>query len=111
LIQIRASLSSQSRRPKRISPNCGFSDSPRLGSYEKGDPSKLSVENHDRVLRLLRRLAVATSPDEMNAPGLFFHALTGDQRGRFSVRVSGNWRLTFAFDGEDAIDLDLEDYH
>ena len=33
LIQIRASLSSQSRRPKRISPNCGFSDSPRLGSY------------------------------------------------------------------------------
>ena len=78
---------------------------------EKGDPSKLSVENHDRVLRLLRRLAVATSADEMNAPGLFFHALAGDQRGRFSVRVSGNRRLTFAFDGEDAIDLDLEDYH
>jgi len=47
----------------------------------------------------------------MNAPGLFFHALAGDKRGRFSVRVSGNWRLTFAFDGEDAIDLDLEDYH
>jgi proteic killer suppression protein len=78
---------------------------------EKGDPSKLSVDNHDRVLRLLRRLAVARSPDQMNAPGLFFHALGGDQSGRFSVRVSGNWRLTFAFDGEDATDLDLEDYH
>ena len=78
---------------------------------EKGDPSKLSVQNHDRIARLLRRLDVAAAPEEMNAPGLFFHALAGDQDGRFSVRVSGNWRLTFAFDGEDVIDVDLEDYH
>jgi proteic killer suppression protein len=78
---------------------------------EKDDPSKLSVQNHDRIVRLLRRLDAATSPDEMNAPGLFFHALAGDQNGRFSVRVSGNWRLTFAFDGDDAVDVDLEDYH
>ena len=46
----------------------------------------------------------------MTAPGLFFHARNGDQRGRFSVRVSGNGRLTLAFDGENAIDVDLEDY-
>jgi proteic killer suppression protein len=77
---------------------------------EKGDPSKLSVPNHDRVLRLLRRLDAAILPEEMNAPGLFFHALGGDERGRFSIRVTGNWRLTFAFDGEDAGDVDLEDY-
>ncbi len=40
-----------------------------------------------------------------------FHALTGDQAGRFSIVVSRNWRLTFAFDRHDVVDVDLEDYH
>lgn len=49
----------------------------------------------------------------MNVPGWHFHALTGDMRGRFSVRVTGNWRLTFAWDsnGPHAIAVDYEDYH
>jgi toxin HigB-1 len=47
----------------------------------------------------------------MNAPGPCFHRLTGPLADRFSVRVTKNWRLTFAFDDEDAIDVDLEDYH
>jgi len=42
---------------------------------------------------------------------LYFHALKGQEKGRFSVRVTGNFRMTFGWDGEDAIDLDLEDYH
>jgi proteic killer suppression protein len=46
----------------------------------------------------------------MNAPGFHFHAPTGDRRGRHSVRVTGNWRLTFAFDGQKATDVELEDY-
>jgi proteic killer suppression protein len=36
--------------------------------------------------------------------------LTGDLKGRFAVSVSPNWRITFGWDGEDAVD-DLEDYH
>lgn len=40
-----------------------------------------------------------------------FHRLVGDRRGRFSITVSRNWRLTFAFEGGDAVDVDLEDYH
>ena len=40
-----------------------------------------------------------------------FHALTGDKAGRYAITVSRNWRITFAFDGQDAIDVDLEDYH
>jgi proteic killer suppression protein len=47
----------------------------------------------------------------MNLPGLRFHALTGNLKGRFAVLVSPNWRITFAWEGEDAADLDLEDYH
>jgi proteic killer suppression protein len=78
---------------------------------QSGDPSKLSVQNHDRVRRVLQRLDLAITPFEMDAPGNFFHPLAGDQSGRYSVRVTGNWRITFAFGGKNAVDVDLEDYH
>jgi proteic killer suppression protein len=78
---------------------------------ETGNPKGLSVQNHDRVRRIIRALDAAGKPEAMDIPGLKFHALKGDQKGRFSVWVSGNWRITFAFAGEDAIDVDLEDYH
>ncbi len=39
------------------------------------------------------------------------YALKGDRAGTWSVLVSGNWRVTFRFEGEDAFDVDLEDYH
>jgi proteic killer suppression protein len=45
----------------------------------------------------------------MDLLGLHFHALTGDRAGRFSVLVSRNWRSSFAFEGENAIDIDMED--
>jgi len=78
---------------------------------ERGDASKLSVQNPDRLRRILLALNAARSPDAMNLPGLRCHALKGTERGRYAVDASGNWRVTFAFDGEDAIDVDLEDYH
>lgn len=40
-----------------------------------------------------------------------FHDLRGDLAGRYAVVVSRNWRLTFGFDGQDAIEVDLEDYY
>lgn len=76
-----------------------------------GSTRRLSVQNTGRVTRILALLDAATKPEDMNLPGYHFHGLVGDQAGRFSVRVTGNWRLTFAFDGQDAVDLDLEDYH
>lgn len=56
-------------------------------------------------------LSVAREPAMMNAPGLRFHALTGDRRGQYAVSVSGNWRIVFGFEGQDATDVDLVDYH
>ena len=78
---------------------------------ERGDPSRLSVQNPDRIRRILARLAVAIQPGEMDLPGWRFHSLAGDRKGAYSVTVSGNWRITFKWDGEDAADVDLEDYH
>ena len=78
---------------------------------EIGDASKLSVQNSARVKIILGWLNAAKMPEHMNLPGLFFHTLRGEEKGRFSVRVTGNYRITFGWHDEDAIDVDLEDYH
>lgn len=77
----------------------------------KGDRSKLSVPNLARVERILRALDTAALPEQMNVPGWRFHGLSGKAKGRYAVDASGNWRITFGWDGQDAIDVDLEDYH
>ncbi len=64
-----------------------------------------------RIERMLDRLDGSVRPQDMNLPGWRLHPLRGDRRDRWAVDVSGNVRLTFGFDGEDAIDVDLEDYH
>ncbi|HEY6579292.1 MAG TPA: type II toxin-antitoxin system RelE/ParE family toxin [Rhizomicrobium sp.] len=76
-----------------------------------GNPRGLSVQKPERIARLLRTLAAAIKPAAMDLPGLRFHGLKGRDRGRYAVWVSENWRLTFGWDGADAIDVDLEDYH
>jgi proteic killer suppression protein len=78
---------------------------------ERGDRSRLNVQNTDRIRRILLALDAAKSPGDMNVPGLRFHPLKGQGRGGHAVDASGNWRVTFAWDGEDATDVDLEDYH
>jgi proteic killer suppression protein len=67
---------------------------------------------HARKLELqLVALNQATVPQGMNFPGWQLHPLLGDLAGHWSVRVNGNWRLTFRFEGEDAILVDYRDYH
>jgi proteic killer suppression protein len=79
--------------------------------FEAGNTRGLSVRDDKLVARVLRALEAATKPEDLNLPGFHFHSLRGDQKGRHSVRVTGNWRITFGWTDEDAIDVDLEDYH
>ncbi len=78
---------------------------------EQGDASKLSVPNVARVERILAALDLARLPEDMNVAGYRFHGLKGQGQGRYAVDASANWRITFAWDGDDAVDVDLEDYH
>jgi len=67
---------------------------------------------HERRLRLMiSRLDDATSPKDMDAPGWKLHALKGDLKGHWAVWVDANWRLTFTFEGPNAILVDYQDYH
>lgn len=79
--------------------------------WAKGDETGIRPDWRKKVRIVLSRLDQATEPEHMNAVGFGFHPLTADQAGRWSVTVSRNWRITFAWDGENATEVDLEDYH
>jgi len=79
--------------------------------WTKGDASKLPAEQVGRIGRALAFLDAAIAPEEMDRPGYRFHELKGERSGTYSITISANWRLTFRFEGEDAIVLDHEDYH
>ncbi len=77
---------------------------------EEGDASKLPVRDQDRLRRQLARLDASAAPEDMNIPGFHFHALHGRPK-RYSVRVTGNYRLTWQWEDGNAVLVDLEDYH
>ena len=79
--------------------------------FTRDDPRKILADRVDRITRLLDRLDGAKVPQDMNLPGWSFHELKGRRKGEYAVSVSGNWRITFRFEGVDAFDVNLEDYH
>lgn len=79
--------------------------------FDSGTRSGIQAKHADRLRLILGRLHVATGANDLDLPGLVLHPLKGSQRGRWAVRVSGNWRVTFEFVGKDAEQVDYEDYH
>lgn len=79
--------------------------------WTKSDASGLRPEWACKIERQLALRDQASQPADMDVVTFGFHALTGDLKGRFAVTVSKNWRLTFTFEKQDAVDVDLEDYH
>ena len=77
----------------------------------QGDRSKLQQKHIAKIRLILTRLDAATSPEQLNQPGSNFHSLKGDLSGFYAVKVSGNWRVIFRFEGENAADVDYIDYH
>lgn len=73
--------------------------------------SLLNPQHLDRINRLLDRLDAALLVQDLNLPGYGLHKLAGDRKNLWSLKVSGNWRITFRFDQGHAYDVNLEDYH
>ncbi len=79
--------------------------------FESGSAAGIQPHHAKRLRMLLAALDTALSIEDMNVPGFRLHALKGSERGRWSVWVNGNWRLTFEFKDGHAYVLDYEDYH
>ena len=79
--------------------------------FVTGSTRGIQAKHADRLRLILGRLNVASLPRDMNLPGLSLHELRGTRAGTWAVKVSGNWRVTFAFVGHDVDRVDYEDYH
>ena len=79
--------------------------------WQKRATAKIDSKLHSRIIRRLDQLDRANEPPDMNLPGFNFHALRGFDPVRYTVHVNGPWCITFAFDGEHAVDVDFEQYH
>ena len=79
--------------------------------WERGDERGIRPDWLKRVRIILDALDAAGRPEDLDLPGLGFHALRENRTGVFAVTVSRNWRVTFDWSGTGATDVDLEDYH
>ena len=79
--------------------------------FESGNTAGIQPHHAKRLRMLLVALDTAQFVEDMNIPGFRLHPLKGSERGRWSVWVNGNWRLTFEFRDGHAYVLNYEDYH
>ena len=79
--------------------------------FSSGSKAGIQPKHAEKLKRQLFALDNAVQPQDLSAPGWRLHQLKGDLAGHWSIDVSGNWRLTFAFAGNDAILVDYQDYH
>ncbi len=79
--------------------------------YDTGNTSKIQAKHANKLHDILQALDFATAPEQMNFPGLGFHKLKGELKDFYAVKVSGNWRIIFSFEGKDIILVDYIDYH
>jgi proteic killer suppression protein len=78
--------------------------------YRTGKTRRIATDHVRNCVRILQLLGVASQPEDMNIAGFRFHGLQGKPK-RWSVRVTANYRITFGWSGESALDVDFEDYH
>ena len=79
--------------------------------FETGSKAGILPHHALRLSRQLTRLDEAKNLDDMNVPGWGLHPLQGKPLGRYAITVNGSWRITFKFEGEDAVLVDYLDYH
>lgn len=78
---------------------------------KEGNAKGIPKDLEKSIRRRLEVIDSATAIDDLRIPGYDLHQLKGDRRETWSIKVSGNWRITFIFRNNDAWDLNLEDYH
>jgi toxin HigB-1 len=79
--------------------------------YERGDRSRIHPQHVARVELILADIAAADSLEHLRRPGYRLHSLQGRLAGYYAIDVSGNWRIVFSFEGGNASNIDLVDYH
>lgn len=75
--------------------------------YDTGSLHGIKPEQANRLRLIMARLDASQSPQDMGLPGLNLHPLKGRHKGFWAVSVSGNWRIIFRFENNNAVDVDI----
>jgi len=79
--------------------------------FETGSKAGIQAQHAQKLSRILLRLDIAKTANDVNLPEWRLHTLTGSLTGHYSIVVNGNWRITFKFEGDDVVLVDYIDYH
>ena len=79
--------------------------------FETGKSKRIRPDMRKKLVIQLDQLNQATKPYDMNLPGYDLHEYSYAQKGTWSIKVTGNFRILFRFDGPDAVDVFLTDPH
>jgi proteic killer suppression protein len=79
--------------------------------WEKNDPSKLPPTHVGKIRLILTLLHAAKKIEDMDFAGSGLHPLKGEYAGFWAVKVSGNYRIIFRFEKENAHNIEYLDYH
>jgi proteic killer suppression protein len=79
--------------------------------FKTGSKRGIQPAHAAKLAKQLLNLNNAAAAEDMNIPGWGLHPLRGKLQGHWSIRVNGNWRITFFFEGTDATLVDYLDYH
>ena len=79
--------------------------------FETGHTSGVNPQHVERLRKILALLETSENIDDMDLPGLNLHKLKGRRKNILSMKVSGNWRMTFKLKNGDILEVNYEDYH
>ena len=79
--------------------------------FYTGSKKGITPSHSSKLAKILDRLHAANEIKDMSYPGSYLHQLSGDKKGQYSIRGTGNWRVFFEFVDGDAYIVDYDDYH
>jgi proteic killer suppression protein len=80
--------------------------------YRRRRSRKLPPDIQEAALRKLRMLNNAVVMEDLRSPpGNRLERLSGDRSGQYSIRINDQWRVCFVWNGSDAYDVEIADYH
>lgn len=79
--------------------------------FETGNKAGIQAQHAQKLTRVLLRMDIAKTANDVNLPGWRLHPLSGSLADHYSIAINGNWRITFKFEGKDIVLVDYLDYH
>ena len=89
-----------------------FADKQTAAVFEGLKTRTWATALQETARRKLKMIDAVVRVDELKVPpGNRLEALKGNRRGQYSIRINDQWRVCFRWDGKDAHDVEIVDYH